>query len=516
MQGRALVAGVLIALATAAPANGQQVRWNDRVVVDTGPEAPTVRVWLEETRSYSYGAPVRVWFNVSDDAYVVVARVDANGHLTMLYPSNRSRTTEVKGGEDIQIRGRRGAASFYATDRMGGGFVFAIASYDPFDLSRLGIRDFDRYVTGTYVGRPNRVYIGDPHRVITRFASMVLFGDRSPFDYAVDYYNVDAPYYMTSVGFSNFCNGYYGQYRRGLAERWDDELYYGDGFGGRYDCSYFNSYRCSAFSPMGWGYDLYGMGFINPLCLNPRANQPGGTHPPVTPTTGDSARAPGWLTDSVRAGRPDTVGFIPERPKAEELDGPDGLRRGTTVTTGPGRPISIGDDDPSGRSYAIPGRALRNTPTTHGGGRERDIGGVPGPDRISPVPNGGSTITWIRPPREVTDGPRNPYGDGSLPRGARLRGNGDVGDFRNGRTTFVTGAEGRPPVRAGGVRYDLPPRFDGPRGDGMRYSPATGGGGAGTTRGTDQVRASPVTAPPPTADAPRAPAVSGEKKPPGQ
>ncbi|MFP5354635.1 MAG: hypothetical protein ACLGIK_05700, partial [Gemmatimonadota bacterium] len=101
---------------------------------------------------------------------------------------------------------------------------------------------------------------------------------------------------------------------------------------------------------LGWGYDLYGLGF-NPLCFAPRAQRGGPTRPPVTPPTGDSARVPGWLTDSIRGGRPDTVSIIPERPKAVELDGPEGLRRGATVTAGSGRPITIGDDDPSGKSY---------------------------------------------------------------------------------------------------------------------------------------------------------------------
>lgn len=554
MQGRSLVTGALVALALSAPAGAQSVRWNDRVDVDTGPETPTVRLWLEGTHTYSYGAPVRVWFNVSDDAYVVVARVDGNGHLTVLFPTSRTRTSEVKGGEDIQVRGRRGAATFYATDRMAGGFVFAMASYDPLDLSRLTSRDFDRYVTGIYVGRPTRVYVGDPHRIVSRFANLVLFSDQSPFDYAVDYYNVDAPYYVTSAGFSNFCNGYYGQYRRGLAERWDDEMYYGDGFGAMYNCGFYN--YCTMGSPYGLGYDLYGMGFVNPLCFYPRSNQPTSTRPPVSPPGSDSARVPVWLTDSVRVGRPDTVGVVPERPVAELRDGNEGLRRGATVTTGPGRPISVGDDDPSGRSYAIPGRALRHSPTTFGGGRERDIGGAPGPDRISPATDGGSTITWVRPPREVGEGGRTPYGDGALPRRGRSGDNREPGDLRNGPTTFVTGAEGRAPVRAAPPRFDPPtrtygPRFDAPppsvrnsfdaprydrpsrfdtprdngasrsdppRGDGGRLSPPMGGAGSGTSHVGDQVRASPTppsSAPARGAESPHPPASTGEKKPPG-
>ncbi len=547
------MAGAALAVAVGAPAAApvaaqtsrperapavQPLRWNDRVMVDTAPETPTVRLWLEGTRSYSYGAPVRVWFNVSDDAYVVVARVDANGHLTVLFPSSRTRSSEVTGGEDIQIRGRRGAASFYATDRMGGGFVFAMASYDPFDLSRLGIRDFDRYVTGSYVGRPTRVYVGDPHRVVTRFASMVGFSEQSPYDYAVDFYNVDAPYYVTSAGFSNFCSGYNGQYRRGLAERWDDEMYYGDGASSQYDC---NSYAyCAASGWYGWGSNLSSYGFMDPRCFYPRSNQPWNSRPPVPPPAADSARVPRWLTDSIRGGRPDTVGSIPERTKAEDRDGPDGIRRAATVSTGSGRPITIGDDDPSGRSYAIPGRALRNSPMTYGGGRERDIGGAPGPDRISPAPNGGSTITWVRPPREVTEGPRNPYGDGALPRGARNRGNGEPNDYRNRPTTFVTGAEGRAPVRAAPPRFDPPtrtygprfdtpspnvrnsfdsprytppPRFDAPRGDvGSRHSPPMGGSSHEPSRGSEPVRAAPAAASPSTG-APASPASKGEKKP---
>lgn len=546
MRGRSSIAGLVLALILAlglsAPLTAQTVRWNDRVVVDTIPEAPTVRLWLEGMHTYAYGAPVRVWFNVSDDAYVVVARVDANGHLTVLHPSNRTRTTEVRGGEDIQVRGRRGAASFYATDRVAGGFVFAMASYDPLDLSRLTARDFDRYVTGMYVGRPSQVYIGDPHRIVTRFAQLVLYNDQSPFDYAVEYYNVDAPYYVTSAGFSNFCNGYYGQYRRGLAERWDDQMYYGDGMGALYDCGY-SSY-CSGSSYSGWGYNLSGLGFLNPLCFIPRAGQAGTSRPPATPPASDSARVPVWITDSIRVGRPDTVGVVPERPKAEIRDGGDALRRSATVTTGPGRPISVGDDDPSGRSYAIPGRALRNSPVVLGEERQRDGRGTPGPDRISPAPNDGSAIPWVRPPREVSGGSQPPYGEGTLPvRAGGARGDRASGGYGNSPTTFVTGSDGRAPqapVRAGHARfdpptrsqgprfdapapnvrnsfdaprYDRPSRFDAPRGDGGRVSPPTGSAGSGTSRVGEQVRASPPPPPPTGAGtSPRPPASTGEKK----
>ncbi len=503
---------------TSSLERGRAVRWNALASArDTVDDAPIVKVWMEGSNLYSYGAPVRVWFNVSQDAYVIVARVDANGHLTLLYPSSRTQSSGVEGGRDIQVRGRRGVASFYATDRMGGGFVFAMASYDPFDLSRLALRDFDRYVTGTYVGRPSRVYIGDPHRVITRFASLVNYADDSPFDYSVEYYNVDAPYWVSSAGFANFCNGSYGSYRRGLAERWDDALYYGGGFGSSdAGCYNYNYANCNGLQ---WSsiseYSLpYGTSFVNPLCYVPRGQTPGNPPlPPVTPPA-DSNKVPGWLPDTIRGGRPDTVGTIPERRNAEAFDN---LRRQTTITQGPNRPGTVDTDDPTGRSYAIPGRALRNSPMTFGEGRDR--GGEPTarPDRMNPTATGGPDIQWVRPPREVVEGSRDPYGSGALPRSSRAGGDRGDGEFRGGRTTFVTGSEGRAPVRAEpryepptrtyGPRFDTPPNVRNsldqpqyaplpPRNDGPRYSQPAGGGGAGNPGSSGgQVRSDPSPAP---------------------
>lgn len=558
---RGVVPGLLLPALTLALWSGgdlaaQTVRWNDRgMAADTIDESPTVQLWLEGQRSYSYGQPVRVRFRVSDDAYVVVARVDANGHLTVLYPTNRRSTTEVKGGEEIEIRGRRGGASFYATDRMGGGFVFAIASYDPFDLSRLGIRDFDRYVTGTYVGRPTRVYIGDPHRVVTRFAAMVTYEEHTPFDYAVDYYNVDAPYFLTSVGFSNFCYGFNGMYRRGLQERWDDELFYGmgSGLGASANCANFNTI-CGGLGYLNspWGYDLLGWGGLAPLCFYPRGPQGGIPQPPIGPPGSDSSRVAPWLPDSIRggAGGPDTVGIIPEG-RTSDLIPPDRLRRQNTVTEGTRRPVVVADD-PSDKSYAIPDRALRRSPVTIGQERDRTPDGEirPGRDRSSPVAerdHGG--IDWVRPPRQVTGDPRSDHGEGRLPRNPRER-NSDRADgdgFRGNRPTFASGREPRDmpprydrPTRAYGPRFDTPspnvrnsfdgprydsppPRFDGPRFTGGSYSPPFGGaGGPGpSTHSGGQIHAPATSAPPAATQAPVAPpsppasgsSSSGERKP---
>lgn len=560
MNGRSWIAGVLLVASVTGSAVAQSTRagverWNDRALAVDTLESPTISLWLQGTRAYTYGEPVRVWFNVSDDAYVVVARVDANGHLTVLFPASRTQRANVVGGRDTPVLGRRGVASFYATDRMGGGFVFAIASYDPFNLSALGMRDFDRYVTGMYVGRPNDVYIGDPHRIVSRFASIVSFTEHSPFDYAVDFYNVDAPYYVTSAGYSNFCNGANGMYRRGLAERWDDELYYGSLVGAGYGCQNFSPCDVLGYGGFGYAAAWDGLGsFLPGGCFPQRQGSNGDALPPPTGPASDSLRVPPWLADSIGGTRPDTVGVIPDRRASELEDGLDALRRGTTGTEGPRRPDVIAADDATDRSYAIPDRALRNSRTTIGQSRDQDDGVYMGrPDRRTPIAEGGARIDWVRPPREVVEGPSNP-GDGLLPRSPRQRGErldrGPGDPVREGRPTFVNPTNGprgevrdlpprfEPPTRTYGPRFDAPPpsvrastdgprfyepppRFDSPRNDAPRfYTPGTIGGGSqfphgGGVSGPDRsapVRADPAPAPAPT-PAPAPPASTGEKKP---
>jgi len=222
----------------------------------------------------------------------------------------------------------------------------------------------------------------------------------------------------------------------------------------------------------------------------------------------DSLRVPPWLPDSIKGGRPDTVGTVPETKGTDDTR----LQRRIALMEGGYGGASTNEFDPSRKSYAIPERALRNSPMTFGEGRDR--GAMPGvrPDRGTAAA-GGSDIPWVRPPREVIEATSN-AGGGALPRSPRngvTRGDGS--DFRGGRPTYVSGSEGRngvraeppryePPPRAYGPRFDAPspsvrnsfdspryepppPRFDTPRGnDGPRYSPpASGGGSSGSTGG---------------------------------
>jgi hypothetical protein len=367
---------------------------------------------------------------------------------------------------------------------------------------------------------------------------MVNFSDASPYDYAVDYYNVDAPYYMTSAGFSSFCNGFAGM-RRGLQERWDDEYYYGSAGGLGYNCIGIDNCALQGFSGYNVGYGL--LGSADPYCLGRRNGGLNGAPPPAPPT-GDSLRVPPWLPDSIGGSRPDTVGLVPDKRTDELTEGLNSLRRGTTGTEGPRGPVGTATDDPTDRSYAIPGRALRNARSTIGQTRDLDRSpGMGGPERRTPTAEG---VDWVRPPREVVEGPRD-MGDGLLPRSPRDRAerpdrSARNDDSRGGRPTFVNPSAGRgdisappprldPPSRGSGPRFDAPPpnvrtNADGPRFyepppprfDSPRFDAQGGGQSGGAMGGGDRSpspRAEPVRADPPRpAPSPAPPASGGDKK----
>ena len=189
---KALVLSGAVALAASSTlsAQSQSVRWNDRPASSWDDEAPIVRVAIEGTRGVGYGQPVRVRFEVSDNAYVTVVRVDDEGRTTILFPNSRTQRSAVRGKQIYYARNPRmgGDYSFISTDRMGGGYVFAIASYAPLDFTSFENRDFDRGGGYSQFTVANRNSARRPDVLIDRFAARVLWSVDTPYDYDVDYY----------------------------------------------------------------------------------------------------------------------------------------------------------------------------------------------------------------------------------------------------------------------------------------------------------------------------------------
>jgi hypothetical protein len=244
-----ILSGTFALTATALPA--QSVRWNDRPTTTWSDEAPRVRVSFEGSRSVGYGAPMRVRFEVSDNAYVTVVRVDGNGRMTILFPYSRNQRAAVRGDMIHYVRNPRVSAAnsaFYANDNMGGGYVFALASYVPLDFSRFENRDYDRIGGWSKFTQANRNIARRPDVFIDRFAAAVLWDPETPYDYDVDYYfpaarpSIFNTYALCASMFDEF-----GAYSFG-GRFWDWDTNEFVGYPYRSMCrSFYLSARCMAF-----------------------------------------------------------------------------------------------------------------------------------------------------------------------------------------------------------------------------------------------------------------------------
>jgi uncharacterized protein DUF4384 len=251
----------------------QTQRWNDRAQAQPLDDAPRVTVEIEGSRVLDFGQPVRVHFRVSDDAYVVVAHVTSDGRLTIIFPESQTGRTFVRGNVDMLARGRYSGsfASFYARENSGTGYVFAIASYAPVDLSRFKYADFERSGFATPFQNASRSVAFRPEAMMERFARWVLYDENTEFDYDVDFYSVSTPVYASALAACSASGYMFGE--------WDVLGQFGYNPYRALCGGYYNAYlSCLGFSI----YNYYGgcAGAMRPFIVS---GQP--TTPPTTPST---------------------------------------------------------------------------------------------------------------------------------------------------------------------------------------------------------------------------------------
>lgn len=409
MRRWALLAGLTVI--AAAPASAQNtVRWNDvvRSLDELGSEPPAVRLWLDK-RMVMWGEGIRVGYRVDEDAFVVVARVDGEGRLTILHPSGRNRVTEVRGGADNYVRSARlgSFASFVPGDRPGNtGYVFALASRSPMDLSRLRYNDFSAWVTGVPRSQPASRYFGDPYRVVQRFARLVSYSEHTEFDWDFEYYSVDYPSFVTAA--SSFC-GYFGSRGRlgssfGMAGYEYDPFYSNLG-----SCqSYYNCLMPSIggmwWNGIPWFYGWGGWSGGGYGCGTLGATQVASNPVPTTPPPPlDSPPVNPWVPGAI------------DRPNVDKSAG-EGNANGPHIMTEMPAPTPGTWNDRDDLSFSIPSRALRGLR-----GASRSDGSVPlngagsGTSGPMPMPSRPAIemanepqIEWVRPPRSFDAPPRDP------------------------------------------------------------------------------------------------------------
>jgi hypothetical protein len=145
---------------------------------------PQVRVWLHPEGQLPYGVPVRVWFEVSQDAYVVIGRVSGDGRISVLYPLGAGPVLVRPGAPRLASNaGSNVPGSFRAAERAG--YVFALASRSPIDI---------RALRNVFAGRYRASGWQDPDWLVQQLAAASLWDPAASYDYDIAYYWASLPY----------------------------------------------------------------------------------------------------------------------------------------------------------------------------------------------------------------------------------------------------------------------------------------------------------------------------------
>jgi hypothetical protein len=150
-----------------------------------------VRVWMDRGHEpvLSRGDRARLYYHVSEDAYLAIFHIDTNGLVRLLYPASPSETEWVYGGRDYRLLFPQ-SSYWYVEDDPGMGYFFAVASPEPLDFSMLR---YSRFEGGWDLARVGRQVYRDPYVAMDDYVAH-LIPDWEYVPYALDFtsYHVGA------------------------------------------------------------------------------------------------------------------------------------------------------------------------------------------------------------------------------------------------------------------------------------------------------------------------------------
>jgi len=154
------------------------------------PDRSRVSVWTDRGDDpYQTGRSARVYVRADRDAYVTILRVDTDGQIRVLFPRDPWEDNFVRGGREFEVQGSRDDDAFYVDDYPGVGYIFAVASPDPFDYDAITNGDHWDY----RVVSDGRVR-GDPYVALTDLAQRIVPENDNDWDYDLVPYYVERHY----------------------------------------------------------------------------------------------------------------------------------------------------------------------------------------------------------------------------------------------------------------------------------------------------------------------------------
>jgi len=153
---------------------------------------PRIELWTNrgDGAVYTRGERVRMFFKLDRDAFVTIFRVDTDGRVRVLFPREPWEDNFARGGRELEVDSRAlGGDAFTIDDYPGVGYLFAVASADPFVYD--GIESGDHW--DYRVIADGRVR-GDPYVALTDLAQRIVPEGYTDWDYDIVSYNVDRHY----------------------------------------------------------------------------------------------------------------------------------------------------------------------------------------------------------------------------------------------------------------------------------------------------------------------------------
>lgn len=112
-----------------------------RVLPPHGAARPGIRIWTSHGEVYQRGERVRLYYRTERDAYVTILRVDTDGRIHALYPREPFEDNLSYGGRTYSVENYEHGSAFYVDDDPGVGYIFAVASDDPFIYDQVASAD---------------------------------------------------------------------------------------------------------------------------------------------------------------------------------------------------------------------------------------------------------------------------------------------------------------------------------------------------------------------------------------
>jgi hypothetical protein len=100
-------------------------------------EAPGIRVWLSSRDLFRRGDRARVYYRTERDAFVTIFRVDTDGRIRILFPYTPDDDNYAYGATTYGVTTAGRNEAFVVDDDPGVGYVFGVASDEPFDYRAL-------------------------------------------------------------------------------------------------------------------------------------------------------------------------------------------------------------------------------------------------------------------------------------------------------------------------------------------------------------------------------------------